>query len=432
MYDKDWKKAKLCIGLCNNQDKINSSFFWNFIELAKPSNYIVVRGDSSVKSSSLNTIARIAWDKGSEKILFLDIDQEFQFDTIPKLLSRKVPIISGVYHTKKYPYSPVMGWKKKGKYVNSAGQNWKFSYAPLPDNDDQLIEVDWAGIGCLLVDMKVFDKIRFPAFRDTYNSETGERKKGHDIIFCDSVKKAGFKIYADNTVQCTHRGTMGVNDLFVDTYYASGMHRKEMEVAKAGAQNKLYWNERHFADRVQGLQRKYTGEFNTIGKYVKNNSSVADMGCGPGFFMEWLRDNKRCKCYGYDFSAFAISEVKDKGLDGEVADFRTFKPNGEMFDYVVSTHALEHMVDDEGYLRTCASMLKSKDGKVIVSVPSKDNAYTAAVEHQRTYTKASLTAVMKRVFKKVSVQMSHKSTDKEAQKVTAKTFVAIGSQPHGN
>lgn len=430
MYNKDWKKTRLCIGLCNNQDKIDSSFFWNFLALEKPTNYIVVRGDKTIKSSSLNVIVRQAWEKKCEKVLFMDIDQDFPFDTIPKLLSRNLPIVSGVYHTKKYPYSPVMGWREEDHYVNSEGNPWKLEYAPLPETDDGLVEIDFAGIGCLLVDLDVFNKIKFPAFRDTYD-ELGERKKGHDILFCDAVKEAGYKVYADTRVQCAHWGLIGVNDLYAKAYHASNMHETEMNVLKAGAQEQPYWDERHFGDKIQNIHRKYTGEFITIKDFIDDGATVADMGCGPGYLMEYLSEAKGCDCYGYDISKVAIDELKAKGLKGEQADLRTFKPNGQKYDAIVSTHTLEHMVDDEGYLRKCAKMLKAKDGKVIMSVPSIDMAGAATFEHQRTYTKDTLTEVMSRVFKDVSILKSDKSANKEQQEKLSRSFVAIGSDPHG-
>lgn len=407
---KPWYDYKICIGLCNNQDKVNSSFFWNFLGLFKPRQHIVIRGQASIKSASLNTIVKEAWKWKCEKIIFMDIDMEFPFDTIPKLLSRDLPIVSGLYYLKAPPHSPVAGWKKGRRYINNNDINWKKGYAPFPDNSDHLVEVDWAGIGCLMVDMDVFNKMRFPCFYDKWSWERGERQKGHDLIFCENAKKAGYKVYVDTLVQCDHVGYTNVNDIYVQSYYESKFQDVTDRVLKSRARESQYWEERHFSDKVQRLKRVYPAEWNYICSLIPEGSTIAEIGCGTGNLMELLKEERKCDCYGIDFSSIAIDEVKRKGFEGEVADFRKYKANGKLFDHVISSHVLEHMIDDVDFLKRMASLLKDKSGKVIVSVPVK-NVGISEIEHYRLYTPETLKETMEKVFNNVYVETTPRIYD---------------------
>jgi len=408
---KPWHEHKICIGLCNNQDKINSSFFWNFLGLFKPRQHIVFRGQASIKSASLNTIVKEAWKWKCEKIIFMDIDMEFPFDTIPKLLSRNLPIVSGLYYLKAPPYSPVAGWKKGKRYINNNDINWKKGYAPFPKGDNHLVEVDWAGIGCLMIDMDVFNKMRFPCFYDKWSWERGERQKGHDMIFCQNAQKAGYRIYVDTLVQCDHVGAFNVNDLYVQAYHESQFNKVINKVTKSRAREAQYWEERHFADKVQRLKRIYPNEWDYICSQIPESSSVAEVGCGPGYLMEMLRDKRKCSCYGFDLSSIAIEEAKSKGFDGEVADFRHYNPNGKLFDHVVASHVLEHMVDDVDFLKRMASLLKNNNGKVIVAVPTANIGSISELEHQRVYNAESLKKTMEKVFAHVIVETEYQAAD---------------------
>lgn len=424
-----WKDIKVCIGLCNSQDYIQSEFFWSFLNILKPDKYVVIRGQHRHKAAALNHIVSSAHQWGSQKVLFLDVDQVFPFDLIPKLLSRNQPIVSGLTYMRGKPYSPLAGWKKGKKYVNNEGKPWKENFAHFPENEKNLIEVDWTNIGCLMVDMDVFSKIYFPCFIEKWSKTEGIRSKGHDLIFCEAVKKAGYKIYVDTLVQCGHLHNYTINDVYVKAYHESGLYNKQVDVIKREAQEKKYWDERHFADRFKGLKRTYTGEWYYIIDQIKEGSSVAEIGCGLGFLMELLKAKKNCDCYGYDLSSVAVDSLKARGLKGELADFRTFSPNGQTYDYVVASHLLEHMEDDKGFLQKTVSMLKGNGSKVIVGVPTENLGVIAQIEHCQLYTKRSLTKVMKEVFKEVSVEFTDRVKGKKSK---SPMLVAIGSEPYGN
>jgi 2-polyprenyl-3-methyl-5-hydroxy-6-metoxy-1,4-benzoquinol methylase len=115
-----------------------------------------------------------------------------------------------------------------------------------------------------------------------------------------------------------------------------------------------------------------------------------------------LTDDLQCKCTGYDHSEIAIKKVEEKGLIGEVVDFRTFSPNGQRFSTAISSHVLEHMRDDREFVHKCADLLED-GGKLIVTVPASLST-NQCQEHQRQYSAESLKKVMNESFKEVKIE----------------------------
>jgi len=165
----------------------------------------------------LNLRVMQAKEEKCSHVLFLDFDTEIPPDGLKRLLSRKLPIVSGLYHLRRYPFSPVGGWlKREGKrirLVNRKGDSYGAYYLPIGAG---LVEVDWTGVGCLLVSMEVFSKLRkpFPGLVDGL---------GHDINFCIQAKAAGYRLYLDNEVSCGHWTPVSVDRLYAESYHDSGM-----------------------------------------------------------------------------------------------------------------------------------------------------------------------------------------------------------------
>ena len=69
---------------------------------------------------------------------------------------------------------------------------------------DGLQEVDAVGSGCFLVSRRVMYDLRFKEpFMRQWNRE-GLVEKGCDFSFCDKVKAAGYKVWANYDYPCRH------------------------------------------------------------------------------------------------------------------------------------------------------------------------------------------------------------------------------------
>lgn len=415
---------KIAIGISNNQEYMPSSFFWNFQSLIKPGNCKVFRGYSTIKSSMLNKIIEQAKAWGADKLFFMDNDMTFQPDTIVKLAESNLPIVSGLYHLKSPPYSPVAGWfkyikDKNGEDVLCASNqekelDWHYKYVEFPKGDkDGYVEVDWVGIGCLMVDMKVFDDMGWTKKKlyDLWSEESGQRTYGHDINFCYDAKKAGYKIYVDTTVQASHGTMFYVNKNWIDTYYQTNFDEKFVQNMQQSTNSNRYWDNVYKLEDVSGGNgRMYKEEFDYIVSNIPKNSKVVEMACGTGVLLEMLKTVNQCECYGYDISKVAINIMKDKRhVDGEVADLTEFSLNGDRgkYDYAIAHHILEHLSpeDADKLMKTLSGFTEKNGGHIIVAVPSID---MPIIEHREYYTSETLKKYLTNYFSNVDiVQKGH-------------------------
>lgn len=118
-------------------------------------------------------------------------------DAIPQLQSLKLPIVSGLY------------WSKKGCPGMWRAAPDRQTYNPIvkwPEN--QIIEVDAVGAGCLLIDVRVFDvldKLKLPWFEWQIKDPAEQGGKfSEDFAFCRYAQQAGFKIYCHTGIKCLH------------------------------------------------------------------------------------------------------------------------------------------------------------------------------------------------------------------------------------
>lgn len=150
-----------------------------------------------------NTLARSAQERHAAHIFFLDVDVLVPPDTITRLMSWKVPIISGIYWSKKgFPaiwdhhpsgrgFTPMRAWRAGG-----------------------LTEVAAISMGVSLVDMRVFSVIPEPWFDWTLSDPRREGEgigQSEDLNFCMKAYQHGLALYADGAVQCLHQTLQALN-----------------------------------------------------------------------------------------------------------------------------------------------------------------------------------------------------------------------------
>ena len=77
-----------------------------------------------------------------------------------------------------------------------------------------VIEVDGAATGCMLIHRKVFDKVEKPYFEIPLD-EDGLAACSEDIYFCGKAQEAGFKIWIDKRMIANHYKIMDLKSVFV-------------------------------------------------------------------------------------------------------------------------------------------------------------------------------------------------------------------------
>ena len=203
------KNIKIAIGVPLSHNSVPIEFFESFIQMKKPVSHMFLRaGGYQGVDSMRNQLVKAAMQYSCTHILFLDVDHRHHPDTIPKLLSHNLPIVSGLSYMRNDPYEPCLfrGIINNYKTVTE----WE---------DGELIEVDSVGGACLLVDIEVLKKIKDPFLKFMENPDpTVEFAIGEDVYFCNRAKQEGYKIYVDTSIQNSHLGIVEVNKEFSEKW----------------------------------------------------------------------------------------------------------------------------------------------------------------------------------------------------------------------
>ena len=186
----------ICIGIPTKNGLWSHRFGVSLPLLQTPINcslmYSIVVGKPV--DEARNAIVEQAKGAKAKYLFFMDDDNLIPPFAIPRLLNLKAKVASGVYYTKCQPPTPVI---LKKDYVGG----WdKWTYGDV-------VEVDYVGLGCCLIDMSVFDEIEPPYFkysRGSIDPRKMEPHIGEDVYFCDKVVSKGHKIWVDTYVQAAH------------------------------------------------------------------------------------------------------------------------------------------------------------------------------------------------------------------------------------
>lgn len=141
-----------------------------------------------------NILVEMALESNAKYILFLDDDTMPPPFTIPRLMNLGVKIASGMYYTKSQPPTPVIIKKE----IPGGYRNWQYG---------DVIEVDYIGLGCALIDTSVFKDMKPPYFvykKGQTGPDDTDSCIGEDVYFCKKAAEAGHKIWVDTVVQCAH------------------------------------------------------------------------------------------------------------------------------------------------------------------------------------------------------------------------------------
>lgn len=407
LVKRDWKDVKLGICVACNMDEIPSKFLWSLEGLVKPNTYVLLRGRQHNKCSSLNEMTDAALAEQCDFLFFMDVDMFFPKTTIPRLLQHfsdpTVGSVSGLYHLRTEPFSPVCGmFDPEGNCRTLTGKvGWKNVYDPAPRN--RVLEIDWAGIGCLMVHAGFISSLwGTHPFRDEWSAATGCRSRGHDVIFCDEVRQNGKRVLLDTSIDCGH---LPAQD-YIDSYYAEAYNKSNfVEVRKQIKADETktpeYWDTMWRDSDLTNSQRVRHADLDYMCHRMQPNSSVLDYGAGDGGHAASLRANVdplSIECC--DFSAESRRICRSKG-------FVSFAPDDlrdRVYDYIVCNHMLEH-IDSAEVPALLERFRQHARTAVFISVPAWDNPDDLWFEHREAYTAETLMATLTPYFSKVTISL---------------------------
>jgi len=136
-----------------------------------------------------------------------------------------------------------------------------------------------------------------------------------------------------------------------------------------------------FYEQLQGMPWYYPedkSEFELASKYIKNNDSVLEIGCGAGNFARYVNQEKYV---GLEYTSMAVKLARSKGLNVLSESIEIFsEKNKNIFDIVCFYQVLEHVAKPGEFLR-CAIKCLKPGGLMIVSVPSEDSFLALSVNN---------------------------------------------------
>jgi hypothetical protein len=195
--------VKLMIGM-PHKDTVTMDWCLGFrnLQVNVPSSFTVSRGTPI--DMARNEIVRSALDAKAEWVFFLDTDVICPPDTIARLMSHNLPIVTGVYYTRAPPIEPAI-WHE----VKPSGKR------AINFTSGQMVECDFIGMGCCLIHTSVFKNLKKPYFEWTLSFEDTENigvGRSEDFEFCKRVRERGYKIWADTSISCRH----GISNAFTE------------------------------------------------------------------------------------------------------------------------------------------------------------------------------------------------------------------------
>ena len=131
-----------------------------------------------------------------EWMFCLEYDIDPPLDAIDKLLSLNEPLCCGIY-----PIAIESGlcW--------AIGNEEKKLFINIPKEP---FEASFAGVGCMLVHRKVFEKIGFPWF--LWGHKVDGSQTSPDVFFFDKCKEAGFRLMVNPHVLCGHYKNINITN----------------------------------------------------------------------------------------------------------------------------------------------------------------------------------------------------------------------------
>ena len=117
---------------------------------------------------------------------------------------------------------------------------------------------------------------------------------------------------------------------------------------------------------IPQMVTQYIPQFN-----LKLDDRILDLGCGPGLFLQEMKDLHYTNVKGYTLSDEDVKICIDKGLDCEKASISDLPDENASADFIWCRHALEHSPYPLFTLFEFNRVLKD-DGQAYIEVPAPD------------------------------------------------------------
>lgn len=113
-------------------------------------------------------------------------------------------------------------------------------------------------------------------------------------------------------------------------------------------------------------------DYETAWPFISNGSSVLDIGCGRGAFLEKLKKDKDCTIYGLELNPSAFQLLQKKNIPSQMQTIEEHTlSNKNKYDVVCFFQVLEHIHSVRSFLDAAIQCLKP-GGLLIAAVPNNE------------------------------------------------------------
>ena len=135
-----------------------------------------------------------------------------------------------------------------------------------------------------------------------------------------------------------------------------------------------YESKVHCADDETTKKRKkmYEIEYNFIKQYISSDSSVLDVGCADGSFLDCFRNDEDCNYHlsGVEFGNEAYDMAKQKGYCMEMGELPNINFGDKKFDLIIFRGVIQYFIDPQKYFLKAISLLNPNGRIYICSSPN--------------------------------------------------------------
>lgn len=183
----------------------------SFNNMDKPPIWDVMRLSGLPFGEARTQAAYQCLNGGYQFLMFIDADILAPKDTIPRLMSHRLPIVSGLYHQRFPTWTGLSGDYLPCMFNEVAGPDGKLQKQTITDfKPGSLVEAAYVPAGCLLIHRSVFERFlangikRIFEWTLTAASEPPGAGRSEDFEFCARARALAYKCYVDTSIVAIH------------------------------------------------------------------------------------------------------------------------------------------------------------------------------------------------------------------------------------
>lgn len=165
-------------------------------------------------AAARNNIADRAIALGVDYVMMVDSDITVPHDALLNLIEHDVDVCMGYYMHRNKDTNDITPKTNVCKLVDDNGTRF-FGYPAESqitgdelrekrDNGEYLIAIHGGGLGCTLINTRVFLQAAFPWFDWISYADDNRGSLSEDLFFCETMHNECIPIYCDTRVRCGH------------------------------------------------------------------------------------------------------------------------------------------------------------------------------------------------------------------------------------